>query len=958
MLRRGLTLFASWLGAPALLPAQPLANDRYTVEPLADGAVRIATRDAGAWTFRGDFTVIVTTKDPSPALRPGNIPRVPYNVVTWRAATPTSTTTLKAQKNSAAVGGDGFDERILKGDTQQRTADVFAAAPIVRVAASAATRVGDAIRFTLSAQAAFDLAAEITLSRGDAEPVLTFTLTPRQRAWFSVGYTGAPAHALSELDEVWQPFIWQEKRFPQQSYLTPAFECSLPATFVRKGDATVGVVVDADEFPFQPLPLLDNSRFGVALRNTQGEAQPMVFAPLLGGAESKRDAGQALTFKLRLFAAASDITQAYEAAARRLYGFRDYRQNAIASANETLDNMIDYGMSRYSWFVEELKGCAYSTDVPGAVKNVSSLNPLNLALVTDDEEIFRRRAYPIVEFMLSREKFLFSLDPKQKIQSPSRALKGPCAPVSELATLYGITHGAAPVLRRFAEQMLGRNRTLNLDDVSEGASWPNQLALFRETGETRFLDAARRGADAYLAERIERATAGFDGGGFFFWTGFAPKWIDLFRLYEATGDKRYLDGAHRGARLYTMFTWVSPRIPPEDVTVNPGGNAPVYWYLQSKGHQPMRAPEERVPAWRLSEIGLTPESSGTMSGHRAIFMASYAPWMLRIAALTGDAFLHDVARSALVGRYRNFPGYHINTARTTIYERADFPLHEHTELSVNSFHYNHIWPHMSILLDFLVTDAFARSGGAIDFPSHFIEGYAYLQSQFYGDRPGKFYGHDDAVLWLPRRLMNTNSVEVNYLTARGRDGLYVAFTNQSRAAVTTEIGLNPAVVPQVAGKTYRVNLLSSRSETSGAAAAELRDGRMRVTVPAMGILACEVAGLTITPKFQDRLIGAERADAWSRDYVELPFGGTRAMILNFGPAATTAFVYLQADDSKFKDVTLSYTVAGKRGTLRDAAYPFEFTVPLTADAKQFDFQIEATTLDGNVAESEPTTLRR
>ena len=298
-----------------------------------------------------------------------------------------------------------------------------------------------------------------------------------------------------------------------------------------------------------------------------------------------------------------------------LYGFRDFRRNAIASLNETLDNMIDYGMSRHRWFVDELKGCAYSTDVPGAVKNVSSLNPLNFALVTDDEEIFRKRAYPIIEYMVSREKFLFSLDPKQKSQSLSRAMKGPCAPVSELAALYGITHGASPVLRRLAEGLMSQNRTLNLDDVSEGGSWPNQLAMYRETGEARFLAAAQRGADAYIAERIDLPAEDFNAPALFFWVGFTPEWIDFLQLYEATRDARYIEAARRGARQYTMFTWVSPRIPEEDVTVNPGGNAPVYWYLKSKGHRPMKAPEERVPAWRVSEIGLTPESSGTMSGH-------------------------------------------------------------------------------------------------------------------------------------------------------------------------------------------------------------------------------------------------------------------------------------------------------------------------------------------------------
>lgn len=936
----------------ATLSAQPLANDRYTLVPAADGAVQLTAKDAGTWTFRGDFAVLVATADPKPAMRPGNIPRVSYNLITWQTAAKPAGAALKNVKRPAGQAGDGFDDRILDGDTQQRTADVFAAAPVTRARATGVTRDGAALRFAFAEHGDFTLAATLTLPAGDAEPVLAFTLTPKRAAWFSVGYTGAPAFATAELAESWQPFIWQGKRFPDRSYLTPAFECSLPATFVRRGNVTLGVVADADEFPFSPLPLLDNSRFGVALRNPAGEAQPMVFAPMLGGAESKRTPGQAFTFKVRLFAGAGDVTIAYETLARRLYGFRDHRRNAIATLNETLDNMIDYGMSNYSWFIEELKGCSYSTDVPGAVKNVSSLNPLNLALVTDDEEIFRQRAYPIVEFMLSREKFLFSLDPKQKIQSPSRALLGPCAPVSELATLYGITHGASPVLRQLAERMLGKNRTLNLDDVAEGGTWPNQLALYRENGEERFLTAARRGADTYLQAQITSPATDFNAPGLFFWTGFAPKWIDLLQLYESTNDRRYLDAARQGARQYTLFTWMAPRIPDTDVTVNPGGKAPVYWYLKSKGHTPMTAPEETVPAWRLSEIGLTPESSGTMSGHRAIFMANYAPWMLRIAALTGDRLLHDVARSAVVGRYRNFPGYHINTARTTVYEGADYPMREHKALSVNSFHYNHIWPHMSILLDFLVTDTFARSGGQIDFPAHFIEGYAYLQSKFYGDRPGKFFDRDDAVLWLPRRLIKSGSVELNTLVARGRDRLYLAFTNQSTEPVTTAITLNATLLPQLAGQTYRTRVFRDGSATA------LRDGRLTVTVPPMGLTAVEVEGLVVTPKFQDRLVGARAADAWRRDHVELPFGGTHAMILNFGPAATTAYVYLQADDAKFKEVSLTYTVAGRSATLTDASFPFEFTVPVPAGAPAFEFEVQAVTLSGEKQSSGPAALQR
>ncbi len=951
--------------AAAATSAAPLENQRYTLDAAPDGTLTLQLRGepgAAAWTFRPEFTVLVARHDPRLAMRPGNIARVSYNVPTWQTAAAPAGKALKAVKRSTAQAGDGFDDRILKGDTAARTADLFAAAPAVTLVAASATVAGRSVRYTFAEHADFTLAATVTLpapgAPGAAEPALTFTLTPKAAAHFSVGYTGAPALAPDAAAEFFQPFLWQERRFPQQSFLTPAFECSLPATFFRRGDDSVGVIADSPELPFDPLPLLDNSRFGVALRNRAGAAQPLLFAPMLGGTGSKRAPGETFAFTLRLYAHRGDLTRAYEDAARRLYGFRDHRRNAISSLNQTLDRMIDYGMSDFSWFVDELKGCAYSTDVPGAVKNVSALNPLNLALVADDAAIFDRRAYPILEFLLSREKFLFSLDPKQKIQSPSRALKGPAAPVSELAALYGISRGASPVFRRYAEKLLRVDRTLNLDDVAPGNSWQNNLHVYQNTGDARFLAAARTGADAYLAGRLARGAADLDEGGLFFWTGFAPKFVDLLELFEATREPRYLDAARLGARRYTMFTWMAPQIPDTEITVNPGGNAPVYWYLKSKGHAPMTAPEERVPAWRLSEIGLTPESSGTMSGHRAIFMANFAPWMLRIAALTGDALLHDVARSAIVGRYRNFPGYHINTARTTIYERADYPLRAHKELSVNSFHYNHIWPHMSILIDYLVTDAFARSRGAIDFPSRFIEGYAYLQSKFYGDRPGKFFDVADAQLWLPQRLLTTGSVELNHLAARSARGLCLAFTNQSPEPVSTEVTLNPALLPQLAGRTFRLRPLGAGNATSPAA--EVRDGRFTVTVPPMGLTAVLVEGLEATPRFQHRLLAADRSQAWSTDYAEVPQGNARAMILNFGPAAKTAFVYLRDDDSTIRSATLTYSVSGDatRHTVTDAAYPFEFTVPLPASATAFTLELATEPVSGAPARSAPVTLQR
>jgi hypothetical protein len=388
------------------------------------------------------------------------------------------------------------------------------------------------------------------------------------------------------------------------------------------------------------------------------------------------------------------------------------------------------------------------------------------------------------------------------------------------------------------------------------------------------------------------------------------------------------------------------------VVVNEGSLAPAY---RSGPRFPrIRLAEETVPAWRVSEIGLTSESAPTSKGARGIFLACYAPWMLRIAALTHDALLHDIARSAIIGRYTSFPGYHINTARSTVYEKPDFARRAKEELnSTTSIHYNHIWPQLALVLDYLVTDAFAKSAGQVDFPGRYAEGYGYLQQKIYGDRPGRIFDEPGMHLWMPPGVVDVAHPELNYIVARREGTVAVVLTNQSKSSVRSTVRLNP---DHVAGaERAAVTVLPGDSVRHPVAARA--EGRVAVEVPAGGLIAVLFAGVTPRVQFQNEFL-APGPKLPPGSAGELGFRGARGVAMRFGPRdLTSAYFYLPDFEREISRCTLIWRQGGgDEQRASDAAYPFEFTVLPASDA-ELEWRVELELRGGASERSPPGRLK-
>jgi hypothetical protein len=273
-------------------------------------------------------------------------------------------------------------------------------------------------------------------------------------------------------------------------------------------------------------------------------------------------------------------------------------------------------------------------------------------------------------------------------------------------------------------------------------------------------------------------------------------------------------------------------------------------------------------------------------------------------------------------------------------------------------YFNHVWSQIALVLDYLISDAFACSHGKIDFPSRYAQGYVYLQAKVYGDQPGTFYGDDGVRLYLPAGLLDTDNVQMNYVAGYGNGQLYVALLNQADCRSEATVHFNPTLSGLRSDRSYKARLWR---ESQPASPITVKGNTVTVPVESRGITALAIEGAEVHAPFQEKVLDTSVRPLGPNSYksIDSPMGKIHGMMLCFGRELTNAYVWLAADDKQLSETRLHYRVSGQQWqAAADKTYPFEFSIPLADNDGAWEFWVEARKAGGGQIRSPMVTLQR
>lgn len=925
-------LFFDTAASSTPVVSDKLENDRYIVTLAADRGVDVQDKATGATKrFAAAFEVVHNAN--SPEINYASVDNVgganlQISLPTWKTD----------PSLSAELGARAHDYGAAEGTRAYITPN------------HAVINDGRIVwRFAPADSAIAGFFASLELPAGTEAPRLRWTLSSAEARYYAVSFTGLPEVANEDVSSFYMPGVWDDRRFPDKQYVIDEIRATIPAVLRKLVDETVtaGVVVDPFEIPNR-VSTRYNGGFGLSANDLAAASSvPAIIAPLYGSAGSLTDGS--LSFSVRLVVNEDTVDATIHDVVTGIYGFRDYRRNLEGgSLNTALDNLVDLLLTEdvdpndsvakgYSYWRANDKANEYVNDSPTLVRFQSAATALGLAMVRDDAGYYEKRALPSIEYFMSRQKDTMpfaSYDPASPMGGPVSTYYS-----TDFFTLLALTGGRTSAFATLADQawansfsggatlleVIGSSSDLSKADTYNYvfSTWHSLIAGYRATGKDEYLKDAQVIADNYIKYRYTEGPApDFSDVKNSFWNQVSGRWESLLEMHELTGNATYAEHAAKAMDEFIRHIQFAPGV--NELTVD--GNSTATPAIKSA---------------LVSEVGLASEASATSLSHRGIFMSAYAaPSLMRVAGLTTDPFYAAVSRSGIIGRWLNYPGYTIRDHYYADLLRADYPLRWYSEY-LNTAHMNHPAMLASITIDYLMADTEYKSQGAIKFPYQFSDSKAYFRGRVYGGAPGEFYGETGIWPWLPRGLVSLsgeNAVQLNYVAGHGNGRLYIVFSNQSPDAVTATVTVRSDKVQFTPGARMRV-WADNVSQSHGS----FENGVTTVTVSPGGITAIAIddaaAQLELQADYQHGNGAALPEESFSQR-TDADIGRITGAVLSLSPTRQSAYVYTDAAPTLLSAATLTYSIdGGPAQTLVKDAFPFEFSVPLPADAQYFTYSV-------------------
>ncbi len=743
-------------------------------------------------------------------------------------------------------------------------------------------------------------------------------------------------------------------------------------------NTSFGIVADPHLFPSDDWGARGKSLCAFSLMNPYMGNQLAYFQPVLGGKDSFKKKGDKLNVSFYCVSMNGDWLDAVEFANTKIFSAGNiFREPYGVSFSDALCNIANLLKNeRYGGWVARMGG-RWNIERPMWVTQSSPLAEIALALLTDDEECFAKMSLRSLEFALSRGGAHFMLSDAYAAQSAGKSVLTGAPNAFFDADFFAS-----------ANALLGGGNPW-CEDISAEAykkiasnSWVRDFGMYLATGKKEYLDTARNIADKEL-ESFETQSQmpnlqSFVNVSFYYY------WWYLNDLYEATGDKKYLDYAQRGAFHTLSCLWNYPNPPKESIiykgnmfqgvqhlwwqngTVNEREGRPLREAFrkvfegslpEGKSGEPRKdsklpsycyvLPEKKVEGLKVSRIGLGIEQPSSYtstdpigSNRLNILHPSWAAEMEGVYKNTGRDIIDKFARHSIVGRFANYPGYYI-TDYIDAHMTESYP---YEGMDYTSFYYHHIPTHFAQNMDFLISQIELASKDKIKFPFVRQRGYVWFVDRIFG-LGGKVFGDDGCRLILDKNMVRTNTPKVSSISARARDGMWVLFINDTADKVEFNPVFNPlsrffkgAIFNEPCGvfdsDGTRIGTVDFMSDKS-------------LTIPARGLVAVKVPMELADPfKKVEPIKGISRIikKAAAEEYGDLGIYRIRGP---FEKDAIYAYLSMGAFEDRNAEFVLTMSSPTK-GIFKCLQYPYEISVyPLEQDA-DYEFSLSLKKPDGKL----------